>query len=187
VPRPAPILLEEDPFETLDFKRLYEKHGEFIRALLGRLLGPAGDADDLTQEVFMVALRRLSVDHVRSPRAWLCQIAVNVAATARRRYRIRRFFGFSDPQDPGDSLTPEALAEARERIRNVEVILGRMSEKKRTVFILFEVQGLSGQEIADVLCCPLQTVHTRLYHARREFMLMHRETTGSKPDGGGDE
>jgi RNA polymerase sigma-70 factor (ECF subfamily) len=71
----------------------------------------------------------------------------------------------------------EEAIETREKRNKLQTILLQMSEKRRVVFTLFEVEGYSGEEIADILDVPLNTVWTRLYHARKEFFeqLAHRD------------
>lgn len=170
--QPAKHHESEDTLNPLDLERMYEDHADFVRALLARLLGNEGDPDDLTQEVFLVALSR-HPGCVLSPRGWLCQIAVKLAAGTRRRARFRRALRVMMSPAEADRRTPEVVAEAREATRRVYAVLDAMPEKKRTVFILFEMMGLGGQEIADSLGIPLRTVHTRLFHARREFVAAY--------------
>ena len=94
---------------------------------------------------------------------------MQLARAARRRRRLRRLFGLGSALGvPADS-TPESLFESKEASRVVYAILERLSEKRRTVFILFELQELSGAEISAALGCPLATVKTRLFHARKDF------------------
>lgn len=163
--RPMP-----EGLSAAEFQRLYEEHADYVRGLLARLLGPGADVDDLAQETFLAATRRANWHRAGIPeRAWLCGIAVQLARAARRRQRLRRFLGLVPALGmPADS-TPESLFESKEASRIVYSILDRLSEKRRTVFILFELQELSGQEIAAALGCPLATVKTRLFHARRDF------------------
>lgn len=151
-------------------KRVYEEHGPWIRSALARLGGPGMDEDDLLQEVFLVALKRpdVFVDNPE-PRAWLYGVAVNVAQAARRRARLRRWFGLEAAESVSDGITPERSIEQGDAKKRVYAALDRLSEKKRAVFILFELEGLSGEEIARAVGCPLKTVWTRLFHARREF------------------
>ena len=151
-------------------KRVYEEHGPWIRAALARLGGPEVDADDLLHEVFLVALKRPDVFiNNDEPRAWLYGVAVNVAAAARRRARVRRWFGLEAAEAITDGRTPERSVEQSDAKKHVYAALDQLSEKKRTVFILFELEGLSGEEIAKAVDCPLKTVWTRLFHARKEF------------------
>jgi RNA polymerase sigma-70 factor (ECF subfamily) len=73
-----------------------------------------------------------------------------------------------------ESEGPEQVLLRREAARRVDRILAKMSRKKREVFALFELQGLAGEEIADLLGIPLDTVWSRLAHARREFTKIGR-------------
>src|SRR5258707_726771 len=72
------------------------------------------------------------------------------------------------------SREPDVLQRMHERERRqvLESILARMSEKRRTTFVLFEIEGYSGEEIAQIQSLPLKTVWTRLHHARKDFMRM---------------
>src|SRR5690349_6827121 len=109
--------------EPFELERLYEEHGTYVQSLLARLLGPAGDADDYTQEVFLLAWRKIETFHGGSSRAWLTQFAVKLAATARRRARLRKMLGLAagggGAVGEADQRTPEAIAEARESNRIV--------------------------------------------------------------------
>jgi RNA polymerase sigma-70 factor (ECF subfamily) len=156
---------------VLDLRRLYEEYADFVRRAVIRLGGPRADIDDLVQDVFMVALKRGSTFEGRSTlKTWLYGIAIRVVGAARRRVRVRELFGlrFAVPEHV-ERRTPEDLFERREASRTVYEILDKISEKKRTVFILFELEGLTGDEIAIAVGCPLKTVWTRLHHARKEF------------------
>lgn len=163
----------------LTFEQLYEQYGRFVRLLLMQLLGPnRGDCDDLTQEVFLVVLERFPQLRIDAPGGLLYQIAVRVATNARRRERFRRWlFSRHDARDC-DRRTPEVLTGAREEAERIYAALDRLSEKKRLVFVLFELQGLSGQEISEALDIPLRTVHTRLFYARSEFLAAYEELSG---------
>jgi RNA polymerase sigma-70 factor, ECF subfamily len=153
-------------------QRLYEEHVEFVRRAVIRLGGPDADVEDLVHDVFVVALRAHERFEGRAlVSTWLYGIALRVVAAARRRQRTRRFFGLDDAPEPVDPRTPQRLFEDREASRLVYRALDKVSERKRTVFILFELEGLSGEEIAAIVDCPVKTVWTRLHHARKEFQV----------------
>jgi RNA polymerase sigma-70 factor, ECF subfamily len=153
-----------------DVRLLYLEHAASLRLTLARLAGSTLDPDDLLQEVFVVALRK-SVDLGRadSRKAWLCGVAVKVATTRRRTARLLQFFGVKDAEHFASPESPQRNLEQRDASVRVSQVLGALSEAKRTVFVLFEQQGFSGEEIALALAIPLKTVWTRLFHARREF------------------
>lgn len=155
----------------------YSSHADDLIAVLRRLTWPGCDVHDLLQEVFVVVLRNARpLVAADSPRAWLYGVAVRVASAARRRQRIRALFrreaaAVTAPR-PSVALDPEARATAEV----VHRVLAELSAKKREVLVLFELQGLSGPEIAIALGCPLKTVWTRLHHARKDFeekMVLH--------------
>ncbi len=164
--------------DTSAQRQLFEAHADFVRRLVVRLGTPTADADDLVQETFVIAFRKWSdFDPTQfvargtgasAERTWLYAIAARVAAAARRRARVRRFFGVAP--EPVDPATPGSLLERAEARRRVSRLLEGLGEKKRTVFVLFEIEGLTGEEIARVVGCPVKTVWTRLFHARREFL-----------------
>jgi RNA polymerase sigma-70 factor, ECF subfamily len=70
---------------------------------------------------------------------------------------------------------PAELLERKEARAALHRLLGRMSEKRRAAFVLFEVEGYSGEEIASLLDVPLATVWTRLHHARKDFLALVEE------------
>jgi RNA polymerase sigma-70 factor (ECF subfamily) len=159
--------------EPLDLRTLYFAHAPFLRAAIQRLGGPRVDVEDLLHEVFLVALDRASDFEGRSSaRTWLYGIAIRVVAGHRRRSKVRRFFGLEDvppEREPTEVQTPASHLDAARARAQVFAILDKLAEKKRTVFILFELEGLSGEEIVRLVGAPLKTVWTRLFHARAEF------------------
>jgi len=160
----------DDRCELQGLHRLFEQHAADVRALLRRMLGSHADLDDLTQDVFLVTWNRFGdAPDDRPSRGWLFGVAVKLAQAARRRQRVRRFFGLETVEEVADATTPfEAMARS-EASALVHRLLEPMAEKKRTVFVLYELQGMSCEEISQVVGCPVPTVRTRLFHARREF------------------
>jgi RNA polymerase sigma-70 factor (ECF subfamily) len=169
-----------------DLRELYAAHAEFVRRMVLRLCGPsraaspALDADDLVHDVFVVALRSGDRFAGRSTaRTWLCGIAVHLVARARRRERLRRMVGLDHiAEPPSDSPSPLEVFEKAESARVLYALVDKLSEKKRIVFVLYELEGLSGEEIAEAVGCPVKTVWTRLHHARKEF-LRHLERSNA--------
>ena len=96
-------------------------------------------------------------------------IALNLAARRRRRHAVRRFFGLEHAAQLEAPTSPHARLETREAEALVQRALERLAPKKRDVFVLYELEGFSGEEIAEAVGAPLKTVWTRLYHARREI------------------
>ncbi|MEW5737906.1 MAG: RNA polymerase sigma factor [Myxococcota bacterium] len=151
-----------------EVRGLYVAHGAELRQALARL-APDVDAEDLLQELFVVALRKADVlARADSRRAWLYGVAVKLAATRRRTARLRRFFGLEEASEVSAVDAPSRTAEQRDAQRLVARALASVPEARREVFVLFELQGLPGEEIAIALGIPLKTVWTRLFHARKD-------------------
>ena len=124
------------------------------------------DAEDVTQEVFVIVHRRITdLENDAQARSWLFSIARRVVANHLRKVRRRRDppeaeWEASAPSDPAQQLQL-----ARDRAR-LETALARLDEDKRTVFVLFELEGLDMREVAKIVGCPLNTAYSRLYAAR---------------------
>ena len=153
-----------------DIRRVYLQHGSSLRQALARL-APELDADDLVQEVFLIALNKTG-EFARAdpPHAWLYGIAVKLAHTRRRTARLRRFFGLREAENVTMVDSPSRTMEQRDAQTRVTRALETLSAAKRDVFVLFELQGLPGEDIAAALQIPLKTVWTRLFHARKAMV-----------------
>lgn len=151
-----------------DVRRLYTAHASELRLALNRLGGNGVDCDDLLQEVFVVAMRKLhDLAQARSERAWLYGVAVKIAAGQRRRHRLRSWFGLDSVPELSSAESPSRTLEQKEASQLLQAAVDSLPAAKRDVLILFELQGLSGEEVANVLDVPLATVWTRLFHARK--------------------
>lgn len=158
----------DTPSETIDVAELYDAHADFVWRSLYRLGVPRADLPDLLQDVFVTLHRRRSELQASSPRGLLWSIAVGRVRNHRRRAHRSETLSASPP-DVGGATDPErALEQARSRERGRR-LLESLDPEKRAVFVMFEVEGLSGKEIATKLSLPLGTVHSRLHAARREL------------------
>jgi RNA polymerase sigma-70 factor (ECF subfamily) len=155
-----------DELDALE--RVYVAHGAQLRQALARL-APELDAGDLLHELFLIAIKKADDFSEASDRlAWLYGVAVKLAASRRRTARLRKLLGFRIEPPASIVDAPSRSMEQRDAQHQVMRALEPLSDAKRTVFVLFELQGLSGEEIAAALHIPLKTVWTRLFHARRE-------------------
>jgi RNA polymerase sigma-70 factor (ECF subfamily) len=161
---------EDDAFEQL--VRLWEKR---IYNLAWRFLGNREDAQDAVQDTFFAAYRSLRT--LRKPESfptWLYQIALN---HCRGRWRSRTDQVSLDEQsvekqDGSEGIVrSEGMApEARDQLETVDLIrkaLVNISEEHKTAIVLKEYLGLSLEEVAEVMECPLSTAKSRLYHGLR--------------------
>jgi RNA polymerase sigma-70 factor, ECF subfamily len=158
--------------ESLEFAPLYDEWFEHVARWIRALGAPPGDVEDIAQEVFLVVRRRLRDFDGRNLAGWLYRIASRQVRQHRRSFWQRVFSQrATSPIEhiPRTEGGPSSALEEKERRALVERLLGRMSETRRVAFVLFEIEGYSGEEIADILDIPLGTVWTRLHHARKEF------------------
>jgi RNA polymerase sigma-70 factor (ECF subfamily) len=160
---------------------LFREHRGAVARLIQRMLGPGADLDDLVQEVFLQVYR--SIDRFRGTSrfsTWLHRVTVNVVLMHRRAAKSRPLLTAEDEARPpiDARLQPDELAMREARIRAFYRVLDRLSEKKRTVFLLHELEGLSPAEIASLVGAPVLTVRTRLFYARRELSQL----TGDEPE-----
>jgi len=147
-------------------------HFEFIWRSLRGLGVPQGSVDDAAQQVFWIASQKLDAIQVGSERAFLFSTARGVAANARRaRIRSRETDDAPLATMADAALDPEQAAQRSQAKKLLERVLAEMEEDTRTVFVLFELEGLTSNEIAELLSIPVGTAASRLRRAREEFQL----------------
>jgi RNA polymerase sigma-70 factor (ECF subfamily) len=159
---------------------LYDRHQVSVLAFLVRATGSRQDAEDLLQATFVTAARAAgSFDGRETCLPWLIGIGARLAYRHRRGLlRFQRALDRFRASEPPESWDPARQLGARDRLSALAAALERMSERKRIVLLLAEVEGLSGEEIARALDIPLGTVWTRLHHARNELRsLLGEERT----------
>ena len=147
--------------------RLIEEFHAPVFGLCFRMLGHCQDAEDMAQESFVRAWRSMhAYDENREFRPWIMGIAANRCRTllASRAVRPKTRSEFDDEADaqPETSRTLDLAEE-------VKLALGRIREDFRRAFLLYHAEGLNYAEIAAALDCPLGTVKTWVYRARREL------------------
>jgi RNA polymerase sigma-70 factor (ECF subfamily) len=159
--------------ERPDFAAIYDRWFDDVSRWLLALGAPAADNEDLAQEVFLVVRRRLADFDHRNVAGWLFRIASRQVTAYRRRRWFKSVFSRQPELEldelPHDDASPATLLEKKEKQRVLHGLLARMSEKRRATFVLFEIEGYSGEEIARIQRIPVATVWTRLHHARKEF------------------
>src|SRR4051812_25883668 len=165
--------------EAAAFRQLFAGHRHEVARLVFRMTGPRADLEDIVQEVFLQVHRSLKDFRGQAKfSTWLHRVTVNVVLMHRRSARSRPVL---TEEAPGDLVAdtsqtlPDEDAERRERMRAFQRVLARLADKKRVVFVLHELEGMSPAEIADVVGAPVLTVRTRLFYARREIEEMLRE------------
>ena len=157
---------------AVDIDALYVEHAAVLARVLARLTGDGPHVDDLIQETFLVAFRkRATFDGSSTHRTWLYGIAARLASRHRRGVGrwLRALAGVTDEPPLHVGAAPDRAID-RERARVVvQDVLARLPFKQREVFTLYELEELEGNEIATLLGIPVNTVWTRLHHARKRF------------------
>jgi RNA polymerase sigma-70 factor (ECF subfamily) len=153
---------------------LYDRYARDVWRAVRRTLPTTADVDDVVHATFL-SLPRIaaSFDGRASCRNWLCGIGVRFAMRhARGAGRLRRMLGSFAETLTGTGhggRDPEQRASHQQELAVLDRALARLSEKKRAVFVLVELEGLSAAEAALALEIPAVTARTRLFHARREL------------------
>jgi RNA polymerase sigma-70 factor (ECF subfamily) len=164
--------LDGDP----EAARALHRHYYPVASSFLRKLGARPDEiEDACQDVFLRFFRHLgSFRGEAELKTWLFRLCVTEARRARRRRRIRGALAALLRGQPREEAVPAALR-SEETIRAlVERALDRMGPGHRLVFVLFEMEGLRGKQVAEIARCPEASMWRRLHDARRVF----RETLG---------
>jgi RNA polymerase sigma-70 factor (ECF subfamily) len=150
---------------------LYRAHASFVWRAVRRLGIPEAAAEDVVQEVFLVARRRLPDYEGRgAPTSWLYGIARGVAANHRRgQARAERRLRVVTGPRPAASPSPEDAVGHADAIALVERFLAGLDPDQREVFVLCDVEGMSGPEVALALGLNLNVAYSRLRLARTKL------------------
>ena len=147
---------------------MFRDHHELIWRTLRRLgLGPEAAAD-AAQQAFLIAAERMNDIRRGSERAFLFGTAIRLARTA---FRTTRRMQYEDDMDlrAAPAARMEEMADHRRAIELMDRILARLDPDLLTVFVLFELEGVSTPEIARVIGIPVGTAASRLRRAREAF------------------
>lgn len=164
--------------DTEAFRELFHAHRQDVTRLAQRMLGRPTDLEDVVQEVFLQVHRSIrDFRHGARFSTWLYRVTVNVVLMHRRAAKSRPVFGEAPESLAAIDPRPHAdeQLERQRRVRAFHRLLDRLSEKKRVVFVLHELEGLAPGEIAKIVGSPVLTVRTRLFYARRELLAMLAE------------
>ena len=160
------IALERRPA----MRDVYSAYAAYVWNTLRRLGAPASDLEDLTHDVFVQVQRHLDdYDPTRPIKPWLFGFALRIISQHRRRGRRHK----EAPGETGNAIDPAPLADERLAIeddqRLVLAALGAIDSERRAVFVLYELDGVTIDEIARTLGIPVNTTYSRLRVARAEF------------------
>ncbi len=156
---------------------LFRQHRQSVYSLVYRILGPGFDVDDIIQQVFIKVFKSLpSFKGLSSLDTWIYRITSKVCTDQlRKKYRKRQL----DIIDGSDEMidyvaapskyNPDKNMEHQELSKQVFEALEKLSVEKKTVVVMFEMEQMSLEQIADILDLPVGTVKSRLFHARRDL------------------
>lgn len=166
----TPAELDGAPAPVVPLATLVSAHLAFVWRSLRRFGVPQADVDDAAQQVFLIAREKLASIKPGSERSFLTAVALRVASHARRANQRRdaahqRFIEYQAAAPAPEGMAQRVM-EARELLDRV---LDRMPADLRSVFVLFELEELTIDEVAELLGLPRGTVATRLRRARMVF------------------
>jgi RNA polymerase sigma-70 factor (ECF subfamily) len=175
----APALLDVGQEAHLSLREVFCQHGRFVVRSVRRMGVREADVEDVAQEVFIVLHRRLRDYNGKTPiRSWIFGIIFRVVSEYRRRWRVRREYITEHPPEPSTTSTE---AELRSQLTLLEGALSKLDDGQRSVFVLYELEGMKMRDISTALEIPLFTAYTRLRKARKVIL---RELRPELPKGG---
>lgn len=175
------------PPPKVDLAAAFHEHGAFLFRNVLRWVQNPDEADDIVQDVFLIANRKQhELDDDTHLRAWLYKTAQNVVKHHRRSYaRRRRLADAASEEAPSfddNKLDADEVIRAKRNKDLVRRCAGKLAASQRDVFILFELEDLSGPEIAELLDISENAVWTRLLRARKRFaVLLQQEMQDDVP------
>jgi RNA polymerase sigma-70 factor (ECF subfamily) len=162
------------------FRALFEAYRARVYSTARHILGSDAAAKDVTQQVFLAAWRHLARFRSEGELGpWLYRVAVNTCLNERR--RLSRFVDTEPPEAPAGA--PVQAQEEAVLARQIDAALGRLSPKLRVPLVLRHVEGLSYDEIAEVLGCSMGTVASRLSRAHQAMAVALSRSAGQPPTG----
>ena len=169
------------PSDAYAFKEFFERYNGLVINLCYKLVSNKEEAEDLTQEVFFKAYKSVKTFKHRSKiSTWIYRIAVNLCLNHLKKERRYRWFSLdsSSKQDTAEILNtmsaptgdqPEVLLEQKERGKIVWKVINSLPQNQRLALILQRYEGLSCQQIAEILDCSLSSVQSRLHRAKQNL------------------
>ncbi len=162
----------------IDFASLYAQHKRRVYGTVHHIVGYCDEIDDIVQTIFLQIHRSLPRYKGQSKLStWIYRISVNVSLQyIRKRKRRRVFLRFTSDNSEFERAGNDVRGQYDERevMKRLYELLDTLSDKKRTVFVLHELDGLALEDVAEVCSIPVNTVRSRLHAARRELTIRLR-------------
>lgn len=167
------------------WETIVEEHSARVYRLAYRLTGNRHDAEDLTQDVFIRVFRSLDRYEPGNFNGWIHRITTNLFLDRVRRTSKLRMDGFGDGAEErleGREQRPESVVHDAAFDPDIEAALSSLTEEFRVAVVLCDVEGLSYEEIADVLGVKIGTVRSRIHRGRTQLRhaLAHRAPTAGR-------
>ena len=163
------------------FDSLIIRYRQRLYSVIYNMTMNAEDAADLTQESFVKAFRSLAKFREKSSfYTWLYRIGVNLTLTYLKKRKIRQFFSFDQASEDGgmskdlEAVSSTSTTSVKKALNNelhekLNEALSKLSDKHRTIVVLFEIDGLGHKEIASIMKCTEGTVRSRLFYAKQQL------------------
>jgi len=175
------------------FELLVEKYQRKLARLLSRFIRDPAEVEDVAQEAFIKAYRALPAFRGDSAfYTWLYRIGINTAknylmAMGRRaptstEVEADEAEGFEEGEQLRDINTPESVLLSKEIAETVNSTIEKLPEELRTAIQLREIEGMSYEDIARVMDCPIGTVRSRIFRAREAIAQQLRPLLGTRKD-----
>jgi RNA polymerase sigma-70 factor (ECF subfamily) len=170
--------------DTDAFDRLFYKYRDKIYRTAFKMINNQEDALDLTQEIFLKAYKNISKYNFKSEfSTWLYRLAINLCIDElRKRKKSNEVLMDSIPENLIYSDTPEDILLSEEQESLIWKALNSLKEKERVVIVLREMEGLSYEEIANVLKCSLGRVKSRIHESREKLKKALEKVSNSRND-----
>ena len=156
----------------LEFRAIYERWFADVSRWIRAMGGPQAEREDLVQDVFLVVHRRLPDFDGQNVAGWLYQIARHRVRDFRRLLWVRHLLlggvPLSESLSKGGASPADSL-ETNEKRATLERLLLKLNESERAALVLFEIDGYSGEEIAELQGVPVNTVWARIHKARKKL------------------
>jgi RNA polymerase sigma-70 factor (ECF subfamily) len=161
------------PADSVD--AIYEGHVAQVKRWARRLAGPGADLEDLVHDVFLVVLKKgfesrgeAAID------TWLFSVTHHVVRSKRRRRQLRELLlgRHREMLVPASPSTPQQDIERSERLARLYRALDRLPDRYRTTLVLYELEELSGERVAELTGTRLGTVWVRLHRARERLAVL---------------
>jgi RNA polymerase sigma-70 factor (ECF subfamily) len=160
--------------DIVAWRTLYDRYAQPVFRFVSALGVPPDEREDAAQDVFVAVYRGLRQFRGEAQLStWIYRIAARHASHLGRRRRMRSFLSILPWHETEPEPQPDPAEKASE-LRLLDRLLDKLSPKKRMVLVLFEIEGLGVNEIANVMGCPANTVWSRLRHARAELVKAAR-------------